>query len=170
MASVSLQSLHRLHSSWSNLTGDQFLSNLLTATKSLIHSIWNQPQDESDDIKISECVEAIQANAHKSDPVRSPDPISFINVFAIVLINLVPRDIVRRRKDEIHDVMGELAEIIVKFDGSSWSQSRSECVRSTYRFIQILDLQHGHLGSKLRAVGLTLSLFNNRKDLFNINF
>ena len=31
--------------------------------------------------------------------------------------NLVPRDVVRRNKDEIHDVMGELAGIIVKFDG-----------------------------------------------------
>ena len=82
----------------------------------------------------------------------------------------MPSDVIGRRKDEIYEVMGELAGVIVHFDGSSWSQSRSECVRSTYRFIQILDLQHGHLGSKLRAVGLTLSLFNNRKDLFNINF
>ena len=87
-----------------------------------------------------------------------------------MLINLVPRDIVRRRKDEIHDVMGELAEIIVKFDGSSWSRSRSECVRSTYRFIQILDLQYGHLGSKLRALGLTLPLSNNNRECFNIDY
>ena len=87
-----------------------------------------------------------------------------------MLINLVPRDIVRRRKDEIHDVMGELAGIIVKFDGSSWSRSRSECVRSTYRLIQILDLQYGHLGSKLRALGLTLPLSDNFKELFNTDF
>ena len=82
----------------------------------------------------------------------------------------MPRDVVRRRKDEIVDVMGELAEIIMKFDGSSWSQSRSQCVRSTYRFIQILDLQHGHLGSKLRALGLTLSLSHNDKRIFNIGY
>ena len=86
-----------------------------------------------------------------------------------MLINLVPRDVVWRRKDEIDDVMGELAGIIMKFDGSSWSQSRSQCVWSTYRFIQILDLQHGHLGSKLWALGLTLSLSKNNKELFNID-
>ena len=87
-----------------------------------------------------------------------------------MLINLVPRDVVRRHKDEIYDVMGELAGTIMKFDGSSWSQSRSQCVQSTYRFIQILDLQHGHLGSKLRALGLTLSLSDVYKEFFNINF
>ena len=125
-------------------------------------------QDLQGDEEIKGWVKKIQYTAKQSDPVRSPDPIAFINVFAIVLINLVPRDVVRRNKDEIHDVMGELAGIIVKFDGSSWSQSRSECVRSTYRFIQILDLQHGHLGSKLRAVGLTLSLFNNRSTFQSI--
>ena len=95
---------------------------------------------------------------------------AFINVFAMVLVGLVPRDIVLRRKDEIHDVMGELAGIIVKFDGSSWSHSRSLCVWSMYDFIQRLDLQHGHLGSKLRALGLTLSLSNYYKEDFTIDF
>ena len=82
----------------------------------------------------------------------------------------MPWDVVRRRKDEIYEVMGELAGIIVNFDGSSWSQSRSECVLWTYRFIQILDLQHGHLGSKLRALGLTLSLSDDLKRVFNVDF
>ena len=82
----------------------------------------------------------------------------------------MPLDVVRRRKDEIYEVMGELAGIIVNFDGSSWPQSRSQCVWWTYHSIQILDLQHGHLGSKLRALGLTLSLSNNNKELFNIHF
>ena len=121
-------------------------------------------------MKIGECVKAIRDNADESDPVCSPDPIAFISVFAILLIGVVPRNVVRRRKDEIYEVMGELAGVIVHFDGSSWSQSRSECVRSTYRFIQILDLQHGHLGSKLRALGLTLSLSDDHKKLFNIGF
>ena len=79
-------------------------------------------------------------------------------------------DVVRRRKGEIYEVMGELAGIVVKFDGSSWSQSRSKCVWSTYRSIQILDLQHGHLGSKLRALGLTLSLSEGLEEFFNIDF
>ena len=112
----------------------------------------------------------IRANADESDPVRSPDPIAFIYVFSIVLDCLVPEDVVRRRKDEIYEVMDELAGIVVKFDGSSWSQSCSECVWWTYRFIQMLGLQHRHLGSKLRALGLTLSLSKNNKELFNIDF
>ena len=124
----------------------------------------------SDDRKIGECVEAIRANADSSDPVRSPDPIAFIYVFAEVLIGLVPRDVVRRREDEIYEVMDELAGIVVKFDGSSWSQSRSLCVWLMYRFIQTLDLQHGHLGSKLRALGLTLSLSDRYKEFFNTGF
>ena len=82
----------------------------------------------------------------------------------------MPEDVVERREDDIYEVMGELAGIIVNFDGSSWSQSRSKCVWSTYCFIQILDLQHGHLGSKLRALGLTLSLPDNYEKFFNIDF
>ena len=115
-------------------------------------------------------MEAIRANADESDPVRSPDPIAFVYVFAIVLNCIVPRDVVRRREVEIYEVMGELAGIIVNFDGSSWSQSRSKCVWLTYCFIQILDLQHGHLGSKLRALGLTLSLSDDYEEIFNTDF
>ena len=82
----------------------------------------------------------------------------------------MPEDVVRRRKDEIDEVMDELAGIVVNFDGSSWSQSRSKCVWLTYCFIQSLDLQHGHLGSKIRALGLTLSLSDDHKEVFNIDF
>ena len=132
MASVSSQPLHRSTPADQTLTGDQFLSNLLVATQSLIHSIWNQPQDESDDRKIGECVEAIWANADSSDPVHSPDPIAFIYVFAIVLAGLVPRDVVWRRRDEIYEVMGELAGIAEAEDGSSWPNSRKGCLKAAY--------------------------------------
>ena len=149
MASVSSQSHHRLHSSWSNLTGDQFLSNLLTATKFLIQSIWNQPQYELDDRKIGQCVEAIRANADESDPVFSPDPIAFIYVFARVLWGLVPEDVVRRRKDEIYEVMGELAGIVVEEDDSSWLYSRKECVEWASRHFWRVDLEYHDLVPKL---------------------
>ena len=82
----------------------------------------------------------------------------------------MPEDVVRRRKDEIYEVMDELAGIVVNFDGSSWSHSRSLCVWSMYDFIQRLDLQHGHLGSKLRALGLTLYLSDDLKKFFKIDF
>ena len=71
-------------------------------------------------------MEAIRANADESDPVRSPDPIAFIYVFAEVLWGLVPRDVVRRRRGEIYEVMGELAGIAVEEDTSSWPHSRKE--------------------------------------------
>ena len=135
-----------------------------------MHSIWHQPQDESDDGKIWECVEAIRANADESDPVRSPDPIAFISVFAIVLDRLVPEDVVRKHKDEIYEVMGELAGVLVELDGSLWSQSRRECLGWTYSSINVLDLQHGYLGSKLRALGRTLSLPYYYKTDYEIDF
>ena len=73
-------------------------------------------------------------------------------------------------EDEIYEVMDELAGIIVELNGSLWSQSRSKCLGWTYNFINILNLQHGHLGSKLRALGLTLSLSDGLKEFFNIDF
>ena len=87
-------------------------------------------QAESDDRKIGECVEAIRANADSSDPVRSPDPIAFVYVFAYVLYVLVPLNVVERRKDEIYEVMGELAGIVVEEDASSWTDSRKRCLKS----------------------------------------
>ena len=42
----------------------------------------------------------------------------------------MPEDVVRRRKDEIYEVMGELVGIIEEEDGSSWSYSRKGCLTS----------------------------------------
>ena len=125
------------------------LSNLLTATKSLIHSIWNQPQDGLDDRKTRECVEAIQDNADSSDPVRSPDPIAFVYVFALVLWGLVPEDVARRHKEVIYEVMGELAGIVEEEDGSSWKHSRKKCVGNMCLFFHYSDLADTKLRPKL---------------------
>ena len=115
-------------------------------------------------------MQAIRANADESDPVHSPDPIAFIYVFARVLWGLVPEDVVERRKDEIYEVMDELAGIVVELDGSSWSRSHSECVGWSYLFIQGLDLEHGHLDSRLRALGRTLSHSDTFKYIYAIDF
>ena len=80
---------------------------------------------------------------------------AFINVFAMVLVGLVPRDIVLRRKDEIHDVMGELAEIIVEEDGSSWPYPRKHCVEDVCRSFRILALADSNLRPKLKRLGDT---------------
>ena len=129
--------------------------NLLTATQSLIHSIWNPPQDESDDRKIGECVKAIRANADESDPVRSPDPIAFIYALGSVLIDLVPGDVVRRRKDEIYEVMGELAGIVGEEDRSSWKHSRRECVEYMCLSFHYTDLADTKLIPQLTKLGRT---------------
>ena len=46
-----------------------------------------------------------------------------------MLYGLVPEDVVRRRKDEIYEVMGELAGIVVEEDGLPWPYSRQSCVK-----------------------------------------
>ena len=72
---------------------------------------------------------------------RSPDPIAFISVFVRVLFALVPSDVVRRRKDEIYEVMGELAGIIVEEDGSSWPYSRKQSVELASRHFWAVNLE-----------------------------
>ena len=70
----------------------------------------------------------IRAKANKSDPVRSPDPIAFISVFAAVLHDLVPSDVSQRFLDEIYKVMCELVEIAKGADWPLSTRSRKRCV------------------------------------------
>ena len=98
---------------------------------------------------IGQCVEAIRANADESDPVRSPDPIAFIYVFALVLWGLMPWDVVRRREDEIYEMMGELAGIFKEEDGSFWTHSHKECVEWTCRHFFGLSLVDKKLRPRL---------------------
>lgn len=117
--------------------------NLLTATKSLIHFVWEQPQDRSCDSKIRECVEVIRHNAAESDAIRSLDPIAFISVFVTVLYGVVPRDVVGRHKDKIYDVMGKLADIIMSVDEQVWTISCRRCARGIDPEFWTLYLQQG---------------------------
>ena len=94
----------------------------------------------------------IRANADESDPVRSLDPIAFVYVFAEVLRGLVPRDVVRRRKDDIYEVMGELAGIFGEEDASSWTNSRKNCLRDAYS----LAFEDPNLDPKLERLVRTL--------------
>ena len=123
------------------------------------------------DDKVGECFEAIQVTADESDPVRSPDPIVFIYVFLKVLGGLVPEDVTRRHKAEIHEVLGQLAQIVVERDGSLWSHSRGNCIIWACRYIRHLNLTYGPLGYKLRALGRTLPLpAGNYEEEFDVNF
>ena len=70
----------------------------------------------------------------------------------------MPLHLIEGHEEEIYEVMGGLAEVIVELDGSSWSDSRKESVVWMYGWFQRLHLEHGHLGSKIRALGRTLSV------------
>ena len=97
-------------------------------------------------------MKAIRANADSSDPVCSRDPIAFISVFALVLWALVPGDVVWRRKDEIYEVMGELAGIVVEENGSPWLDSRQKCLGFACMYFQALALTDTKLRPKLTQI------------------
>ena len=62
---------------------------------------------------------------------------------------LVPEDVVQRRKDEIYEVMGELARIVVEEDGSSWPSSRKRCAEWACHHFWSRDLEDKNLRHKL---------------------
>ena len=113
------------------------------------------PPCESDDRKTGNCINAIWANVDESDPVRSPDPIAFVYVFARILDRLVPFDVIQRHRDEIYETMDELAEIITEGDGSLWSYSRQNCVEWAYAHFRSTGLGDSKLRYKLRSLGAT---------------
>ena len=84
-----------------------------------------------------------------------PDPIAFIYVFAIVLHCLVSFDVVRRRKDDIYEVMGELAGIIGEDNPSSWLRSRQRCLSHAFIHFDVSDLTDTQLIPKLTNLILT---------------
>ena len=61
----------------------------------------------------------------------------------------MPFDVARRRKDEIYEVMGELAGIVLEEDGSSWTESRKKCVEWTRAQFYTLTLKNTRLRPKL---------------------
>ena len=67
----------------------------------------------------------------------------------------MPEDVVRRRKGEIYEVMGELAGIVVEEDVPSWTDSRKKCLRFTYVRLDLLALSDEKLIPKLRKLEYT---------------
>ena len=129
--------------SLSEITGDQFLLNLVAATGSLIRCLWDRPQGESDDSKIRECFQVIRDNAYASHPVCSPDPIAFICVLAEVLAGLAPEDVVGRCEEKIYELMCELAGVVNGVDEQLTSKSRRKCVEQINPDFWSLYLRRG---------------------------
>ena len=65
---------------------------------------------------------------------------------------LVPRNVVRRHKDDIYKVMGELAGIVEEEVSSPWTFSRKKCVELTCDHFSSLAL----VDTKLRPTLTTL--------------
>ena len=97
----------------------------------------------------------IRANAQSSDPVHSPDAIAFVYVFSIVLDHLVHKDVVKRCQDEIYVVMGELAGIVREENGSSWPNSRKECIEYACIHFREAGLEDPMLRPQLKELGNT---------------
>ena len=120
--------------------------------------MWDQPRDESDDRLVGEFVEAIRGNADGFDTVRSLDPIAFISVFVTVLCGLVPDDVLERNKDEVYEVMGELASINMEWYGSDRPTSRKECVTWAQIYLSSMGLKDQKLFPRLTTLNNSLSV------------
>ena len=136
--------------------GDQFLSNLLIAVRSLIHSIWDELRDGSNNGKIVQCVEAIRHDADGSDPICSPDPIAFMSVFAEILYGIVPRDVARKHEGELYRVMGGLASVVTVAHVSDWPKSRKLRVGWTLGLFWSMGLKDQKLLPKLAVLQSSL--------------
>ena len=69
-----------------------------------------------------------------------------------MLIGLVPTNVVRRRKDEIYEVMDELERIFGEENGSSWPYSRKNCVEWTCLHFGAQNLEDPDLRPKLTTL------------------
>ncbi|KAK7688638.1 hypothetical protein QCA50_008176 [Cerrena zonata] len=129
--------------------GNHFGNNLVAATRTLIHSLWNHPQPDSDIEKIVDCVTEIQRNTKGSDFEIPLDPVVLTYVFAIVLEGLTPEAVIRKHSRGIFKVMRELAELLTRVDGSAWTYSRRECVEWACVYLQRSKLSDEYLRPRL---------------------
>ncbi|KAK7684421.1 hypothetical protein QCA50_012368 [Cerrena zonata] len=132
--------------------GDQYILNVVAATRTIIHFLWNRPHSESDVEKIIDCITTIRSEAGNPDSTLPLDPIALTYVFAIIIRSLSPASVVRNHRDDIFEVMSELAEIIDITDHSTWSYSRRRCVWRAWMCFQEGDSIDRVLVPKLCAL------------------
>lgn len=136
-----------------DLTGDQFVFNLIAATRTLIHTLWNKPQPGSDIQRVLDCITQIQRDAGGSDSAIPLDPIALMDVFALVLWRLIPEAVSEKHQDGIYEVIGELADIISDQDESFWTYSYETCVEASCFYFRRQHLADRKLRPKLKAIG-----------------
>ena len=133
------------NTSW--ILGDQFMVNLIEATKSLVDQLWNGVQPVPETQNLAECIGKIR---EQSKPSFVLDPFTLTSVFAMILYGLTPKAVVEKHYDDILGAMEELSEFISDYDTSSWSYSRREYVKWTARHLRWNDLADDMLQPKLR--------------------
>ena len=127
--------------------------NVLTATRSIIRSVWGPLEGGPNNGGITSCIAIFRTSiADSSDPVALPDPVVFICVFAEVLFCLVPEASLWRQRGDIYVVMAELAAIMIESDGSSWPYPRRRCVQTTHSVLHAIGFAEKHLISKLEML------------------
>ncbi|KAK7684418.1 hypothetical protein QCA50_012365 [Cerrena zonata] len=133
--------------------GDQFVSNLIAATRTLIHTLWKKPQPGSDIQNVVDCITQIQNDDGGSDSGIPLDPIALIDIFAKVIWDLIFGALAKKHQDGIYEVMGELADIMSCQNQSFWTQSYKKSVRHSRIFFRLRHLADRKLIPKLKAVG-----------------
>ena len=69
-----------------------------------------------------------------------------------MLHGLIPLSAVKRRKDEINEVIGKVPWINAAEDMSSWTYSRQRCVVWTWEYLRALGLAELNLRPKIRRL------------------
>ncbi|KAK7685562.1 hypothetical protein QCA50_011429 [Cerrena zonata] len=143
LCSVSDSSIPKLHA----FTSDAFLSNLISAARTLIHVLWSrrQPTDNGD------IVLCLTRTRLFSDTHFSLDPVVFTFVF-VELCSLARGAAIQEHAGSLVGVIDELTDIIPVHDGTPWTESRQWCVFMALRAAQAHNLPNESLVSRLRAL------------------
>ncbi|KAK7677478.1 hypothetical protein QCA50_019591 [Cerrena zonata] len=131
--------------------GARFASNLVAATRTLCRHLWNQFPVDSE-INIENILYWINIAREDSDPDIPTNPIAFIFTFAQILYFLTPQGVRQEHREMIMGMMGELADVVVDVDGSSWSVARWYCAEQAFGHFFDMGLGDGRLIPKLGDV------------------
>ncbi|KAK7684417.1 hypothetical protein QCA50_012364 [Cerrena zonata] len=108
--------------------GDQFVLNLIAATRALVDSLWDKTEPESDIKKIVNCITQIKQNARWSGFAIPLDPVPLLDVFSTILWGLIPEPVIERHHATICEVNDELVELLKDLGETSWTYSHKQCV------------------------------------------
>ena len=133
------------------VTGDQFVANVIAATRSLLRSLWYQPKHWTDIKQIDECVRHIH---QLSDTLVDLDPIPFIHIISRLLRTVIPLRTLQKHQESICELMDELAELLPNDDPIPKMYAYRQCVSSTIRHFEDIQMGKERLVSLLKGLSL----------------